>query len=107
MTDLDLDFVRGQFPAFSEPSLEGFAHFENAGGSYACRQTIDWLDRYYRQTKVQPYYDFPASRTAGEQMDAAKTAHGGLAECRRRTNCTSGRPHRRTATSSRRPCGRS
>jgi cysteine desulfurase family protein (TIGR01976 family) len=73
MTDLDLEFVRGQFPAFSEPSLEGFAHFENAGGSYACRQTIEWLDRYYRQTKVQPYYDFPASRTAGEQMDSAKT----------------------------------
>jgi cysteine desulfurase family protein (TIGR01976 family) len=72
MTDLDLDFVRAQFPAFSEPSLDGFAHFENAGGSYACRQAIEWLDRYYRQTKVQPYYDFPASRLAGEQMDAAK-----------------------------------
>jgi cysteine desulfurase family protein (TIGR01976 family) len=69
---LDLDFVRAQFPAFSEPSLEGFAHFENAGGSFACRQTIEWLDRYYRQTKVQPYYDFPPSRIAGEQMDSAK-----------------------------------
>ena len=72
MSALDLEFVRSQFPAFSEPSLEGFAMFENAGGSYACRQTIDWLDRYYRQTKVQPYYDFAASKTAGEQMDAAK-----------------------------------
>jgi cysteine desulfurase family protein (TIGR01976 family) len=72
MSNLDLDFIRNQFPAFSEPSLEGFAHFENAGGSYACRQTIEWLERYYRQTKVQPYYDFPASRTAGEQMDSAK-----------------------------------
>ena len=70
--NLDLDFVRAQFPAFSEPSLEGFAHFENAGGSYACKQAIDWLERYYRQTRVQPYYDFPASITAGEQMDAAK-----------------------------------
>ncbi len=72
MTDLDLDFVRAQFPAFSEPTLEGFAHFENAGGSFVCRQTIEWLDRYYRQTKVQPYYDFAPSREAGEQMDAAK-----------------------------------
>jgi cysteine desulfurase family protein (TIGR01976 family) len=72
MTTLDLEFIRSQFPAFSEPSLEGFAHFENAGGSYACRQTIGWLDRFYRQTKVQPYYDFPASRTGGEEMDAAK-----------------------------------
>jgi cysteine desulfurase family protein (TIGR01976 family) len=72
MTMLDLDFIRAQFPAFAETSLQGFAHFENAGGSYACRQTIEWLDRYYRQTKVQPYYNFPASRIAGKQMDAAK-----------------------------------
>ena len=72
MNELDLNFVRSQFPAFSEPSLAGFAHFENAGGSYACRQTIEWLNRYYRQTRVQPYYAFEPSRLAGEQMDAAK-----------------------------------
>jgi selenocysteine lyase/cysteine desulfurase len=72
MTGLDLDFVRSQFPAFGEPSLAGFAHFENAGGSYACRQTIEWLDRYYRRTKLQPYYNSAPSRTAGAQMDAAK-----------------------------------
>ena len=68
---LDLEFVRSQFPAFREPSLAGFAHFENAGGSYACGQVIDWLDRYYRQTRVQPYYAFAPSARAGEQMDAA------------------------------------
>ena len=72
MTSLDLDFIRAQFPAFSEPSLAGFAHFENAGGSYACRHTIDWLDRYYRETKIQPYYAFGPSTKAGGQMDAAK-----------------------------------
>ena len=72
MSELDLDFIRNQFPAFSEPSLEGFAHFENAGGSYACRQTIERLERFYCQTKVQPYYDFPASRAGGEEMDTAK-----------------------------------
>ena len=72
MADLDLDFIRSNFPAFSEPSLEAWGFFENAGGSYACGQTIDWLNRYYRQTKVQPYSDFPASATAGEQMDTAK-----------------------------------
>jgi len=71
--NLDLEFVRAQFPAFREPTLAGFAHFENAGGSYAAGQTIGWLDRYYRQTKVQPYYVFAASATAGEQMDAAKS----------------------------------
>jgi len=72
MTDLDLNFVRSNFPAFSEPSLEGWGFFESAGGSYACGQTIDWLNRYYRQTKVQPHYFFPASTTAGAQMDAAR-----------------------------------
>jgi cysteine desulfurase family protein (TIGR01976 family) len=69
---LDLDFVRSQFPAFREPTLAGFAHFENAGGSYAAGQTIAWLERYYRQTKVQPYYAFEPSALAGRQMDAAK-----------------------------------
>lgn len=72
MSAIDLEFIRSQFPAFAEPSLAGFAHFENAGGSFACRQTINWLERYYRQTKVQPYYDFAPSRKAGQQMDAAR-----------------------------------
>lgn len=69
---LDLEFVRSQFPAFREPSLAGFTHFENAGGSYACGQAIGCLDRYYRQTKVQPYYAFAPSARAGEQMDTAR-----------------------------------
>src|SRR5678815_1697975 len=72
MNKLELDFVRQQFPAFSEPSLRDFVHLENAGGSYASRQTIAWLERYYRQTKVQPNYPFAASTLAGEQMAAAK-----------------------------------
>jgi cysteine desulfurase family protein (TIGR01976 family) len=76
MTDLDINFVRSNFPAFSEPSLEGWGFFENAGGSYTCGQIINKLNRYYRQTKVQPYYDFPASSTAGEQMDSAKQRMG-------------------------------
>jgi cysteine desulfurase family protein (TIGR01976 family) len=68
----DVEFIRSNFPAFSEPSLEGWGFFENAGGSYACRQTIESLNSYYRQTKVQPYYDFPASILAGQQMDSAR-----------------------------------
>jgi len=73
MPKLDLDFVRSQFPAFGEPSLAGFAHFENAGGSFACRQTIEALDRFYRRTKVQPYYAFEPSATAGAEMDRARS----------------------------------
>ena len=73
MPQLDFNFVRSQFPAFAEPSLEGFAHFENAGGSFACGQVIDSLQRYYRETKVQPYYGFEPSHGAGLQMDRART----------------------------------
>lgn len=70
---LDVDFVRAQFPAFSEPSLQGQAFFENAGGSYTAGAVIDRLTRYYRQRKVQPYAPYEASRLAGEEMDEART----------------------------------
>jgi cysteine desulfurase family protein (TIGR01976 family) len=70
---LDIDFVRAQFPAFSEPSLQGQSFFENAGGSYTCGQVIDRLTRYYRERKVQPYGPFQASRLAGEEMDEARS----------------------------------
>jgi len=72
MTKLDINFVRNQFPAFSEPSLEGFAHFENAGGSFACGQMIDSLHRYYCETKVQPHYGFEPSHGAGLEMARAR-----------------------------------
>jgi cysteine desulfurase family protein (TIGR01976 family) len=70
--DLDTQFVRAQFPAFSEPSLRGQAFFENAGGSYACAQVIDRLTRFYRERKVQPYAPYAAARAGGEEMDEAR-----------------------------------
>lgn len=73
MTQLDLDFVRSQFPAFEQDNLKGWAFFENAGGSYTCRQVVDRLHRYYLETKVQPYAPYPASKRAGEEMDSART----------------------------------
>ena len=77
MPNLDLAFVRSQFPAFAEPSLKDWAFFENAGGSYACGPVIERLNRFYCETKVQPYGPFPASRRAGEEMDAARTRLAG------------------------------
>lgn len=67
---LNMNFVRSQFPAFAEPGLAGQAYFDNAGGSFACAAVIDHLDRFYRRTKLQPYGPHPASRRAGEAMDA-------------------------------------
>ncbi len=66
---LDIDFVRRQFPAFAEPSLAGWAFFENAGGSYACKQVIDRLTEFYTRTKVQPYAPYPAGQQGGAVMD--------------------------------------
>ncbi|MEM6973947.1 MAG: aminotransferase class V-fold PLP-dependent enzyme [Pseudomonadota bacterium] len=69
---LDLDFVRAQFPAFS--AADGDTVFmENAGGSYAARQTIERLTAFYTDSKVQPYGPFPASARAGQRMDEART----------------------------------
>lgn len=70
--NLDIDFVRAQFPAFSCLELTDQAFFENAGGSYMCRQVIDRLTRYYTERKVQPYGSYRASRLAGEEMDEAR-----------------------------------
>jgi len=72
MPQLDIKFIRAQFPAFTEAPLQGQAFFENAGGSYTSGQVIDRLTRYYMQRKVQPYYPFEASRLAGEEMDEAR-----------------------------------
>lgn len=78
MGTLDIDFVRAQFPAFSEPSLKGQAFFENAGGSYTCKPVLDRLSRFYTQRKVQPYAPYEASRLAGEEMDEARARMAAL-----------------------------
>ena len=72
MMNMDIAWVRAQFPAFAQPSLQGQAFFENAGGSYTCKQVVDRLYRYYTERKVQPYAPYEASRLAGEEMDEAR-----------------------------------
>lgn len=69
---LDTAWVRAQFPAFAEPSLKGQAFFENAGGSYTCKQVIDRLFRFYTQRKVQPYGPYEPSVLGGQEMDEAR-----------------------------------
>lgn len=83
--ELDLEFVRQQFPAFSEPSLADQSFFENAGGSFACRQVIDRLTRFYTQRKVQPYAPYGASQAGGAEMDEARTRLAAMLNIPRRT----------------------
>jgi selenocysteine lyase/cysteine desulfurase len=70
---LDLAHVRAQFPAFEAGLTQGHAFFENAGGSYPCRQVVDRLHRFYTERKVQPYGPYPAAQAGGAEMDEART----------------------------------
>lgn len=73
MTTLDLTFIRKQFPAFDSALLSSHAFFENAGGSYPCRQVVDRLHRFYLDRKVQPYGPYPGAQAGGAEMDEART----------------------------------
>jgi selenocysteine lyase/cysteine desulfurase len=69
---LSLEFVRGQFPAFNEPALRDWAHFDNAGGSYACRYVIWRLHRFHRERRVRPNGAFPMADAVGEELGDAR-----------------------------------
>ncbi|SLN41849.1 Cysteine desulfurase [Roseivivax jejudonensis] len=70
--DLDIDWVRAQFPAFATDALKDQAFFENAGGSYTCRPVIERLLRFYTERKMQPYGPSEPSRLGGAEMDEAR-----------------------------------
>ncbi len=78
---LDLDFIRSQYPVFTNPETARWAMFENAGGSYVPRQVTDRLSDFFQFTKVQPYGPFEASIEAGEAMDAGYQAMADLLNC--------------------------
>ena len=69
MSELDIDFVREQFPVFQNPKTSNFAFFENAGGTYVPKQVIEKLNDFMTTKKVQPYGDFGPSIEAGNEMD--------------------------------------
>lgn len=68
---LDVAHARSNFPAFSQPELDGWANFENAGGSYPCVQTIERLHDFYLHTKTQPGHPSPVAEAGAEAMDDA------------------------------------
>ena len=71
MPKLDIDYVRAQFPAFSNPLSSKWSFFENAGGSYVPKNVIERLNHFMTSTKVQPYAEFDTSAIAGDNMDQA------------------------------------
>ncbi len=68
---LDINYVRSQFPAFSDPLSSKWSFFENAGGSFVPKNVIDHLNSFMTSTKVQPYASYDMSDIAGKKMDRA------------------------------------
>ena len=79
--NLDINFIRAQYPVFQDPDTARWAMFENAGGSYVPRQVIDRLHDFFQFTKVQPYGLFESSIKAGEAMAAGYNAMAALLNC--------------------------
>ncbi|MPR32718.1 aminotransferase class V-fold PLP-dependent enzyme [Salmonirosea aquatica] len=72
MPQLDLNFVRNQFPVFSTDLGQKIGFLDNAGGSYVTGAVIDRLTDFYTNYKVQPYGANPLSNKAGEAMDLGR-----------------------------------
>ena len=66
---LDLDHVRRQFPALAD----GFAYFDNAGGSLVLASVGDRVRDYLLTTSVQTGASYPQSRRAVERLAEART----------------------------------
>lgn len=77
-TSLDVSFARQQFPFYQleNKAINGF--FDNAAGTFTCRQVIERLNHFYLNNKVQPYSNNPLGKAAGAQMDAGRKAMADL-----------------------------
>lgn len=67
--ELDIPFVRKQFPAFADPMANEWIFFENAASSYLAQPILDRMNRYAVSTRVQPYSMHAPSQSAGELVD--------------------------------------
>lgn len=65
---LDLAFVRSQFPALAD----GFAYFDNAGGSLVLRNVAERISDYLLTTSVQTGASYEHSRRATERLMEAR-----------------------------------
>ena len=65
---LDLDYVRSRFPALAD----GFAYFDNAGGSLVLGSVADRVRDYLLTTSVQTGASYPQSQRAVERLGEAR-----------------------------------
>ena len=71
----DTAFARAQFP--DTCWNDGWAFFENAGGSYVPRSVIERMTAYMTESQVQPLAPYPKSQLAAQRM---ADGHGRMAE---------------------------
>jgi cysteine desulfurase family protein (TIGR01976 family) len=69
---LDLGYIRAQFPSLTDAPTREWAHLENAGGSYVPRQVIDLITELFSHAKCQPSWGFGPSVLATEAMDRSR-----------------------------------
>lgn len=70
--NLDLNYIRNQFPVFNTDDAKEWAFFDNAGGSFAAKPVVQILNDFYTKYKVQPYGPNPLGQKAGEAMDRGR-----------------------------------
>jgi selenocysteine lyase/cysteine desulfurase len=66
---LDPSRIRAEFPSFRQQELEGFAYFDNAGGSFTSADVLNRMRNFYWNHKVQPYDFGGPSRAAARAME--------------------------------------
>jgi len=75
---LDMDFVRGRFPALAGP----FTYFDNGGGSQILQPVLDRLNDHLVRRNVQLGASYPLSVAAGEALEEAQRAVANLIHAR-------------------------
>ncbi len=65
---LDVDYCRRAFP----PLENGWAYFENAGGSYVPRSVISRMTAFMNECQNQPDWPFESAQLAGERLETAQ-----------------------------------
>ncbi len=69
---LDLKFIREQFPIFQTELGQKIGFFDNAGGSYPAAATVNRLTDFYKNYKIQPYGPNALGQKAGDAMDLGR-----------------------------------
>lgn len=73
MTKIDYEWVRAQFPILNQQNDSDFVFFDNAGGTFPCKQSNDISAEFYNHHKMQPYGMTEPQAEAGRMMDTGRS----------------------------------